>query len=79
VRNGAEIYVYAGGLSENSKIEQGGTENVQALKGKQGFSKNAVVKEGGQQSVGNGGKVEGTKIYGGEQLVFGEGDVGGQI
>ncbi|CDO48460.1 BafA family autotransporter [Bartonella tribocorum] len=79
VKNGAELYVYAGGLSENSKIEHGGIENVQALKGKQGFSKNAVVKEGGQQSVGNGGKVEGTKIYGGEQLVFGEGDVGGEI
>ncbi len=79
VKNGAEIYVYAGGLSENSKIEHGGIENIQALKGKQGFSKNAIVKEGGQQSVGNGGKVEGTEIYGGEQLVFGEGDVGGQI
>ncbi|WP_144752084.1 BafA family autotransporter [Bartonella saheliensis] len=79
VKNGAELYVYAGGLSENSKIEHGGIENVQALKGKQGFSKNAVVKEGGQQSVGNGGKVEETKIYGGEQLVFGEGDVGGEI
>ncbi|QEE11847.1 BafA family autotransporter [Bartonella krasnovii] len=79
VKNGAELYVYAGGLSENSKIEHGGIENVQALKGKQGFSKNAVVKEGGKQSVGNGGKVEETKIYGGEQLVFGEGDVGGEI
>ncbi|WP_175869540.1 BafA family autotransporter [Bartonella gabonensis] len=79
VKNGAELYVYAGGLSENSKIEHGGIEHVQALKGKQGFSKNAVVKEGGQQSVGNGGKVEKTKIYGGEQLVFGEGDVGGEI
>lgn len=79
VKNGAELYVYAGGLSENSKIEHGGIENVQALKGKQGFSKNAVVKEGGQQSVGNGGKVEETKIYGGEQLVFGEGDVGGEL
>ncbi|KEC55491.1 BafA family autotransporter [Bartonella koehlerae] len=79
VRNGAELYVYAGGFSKNSKIEHGGTENVQALKGKQGFSKNAIVKEDGQQSVGNGGKVEGTKIYGGEQFVFGEGDVGGQI
>ncbi|MET3590485.1 outer membrane autotransporter protein [Bartonella silvatica] len=79
VKNGAEIYVYAGGLSENSTIERGGTESVHALKGKQGFSKNAVVKEEGQQSVGNGGKAEGTKIYGGEQLVFGEGDVGGQI
>ncbi|GAA5095208.1 hypothetical protein GCM10023260_02950 [Bartonella acomydis] len=79
VKNGAEIYVYAGGLSKNSKIEYGGTENVQALKGKQGFSKNAVVKKGGHQNVGNGGKVEGTEIYGGEQLVFGEGDVGGQI
>lgn len=79
VKNGAEIYVYAGGLSENSKIEHGGTEIVQASKGKQGFSKNAVVKEGGRQNVGNGGKVEGTKIYGGEQLIFGEGDVGGQI
>ncbi|UNF45903.1 BafA family autotransporter [Bartonella krasnovii] len=79
VKNGAELYVYAGGLSENSKIEHGGIENVQALKGKQGFSKSAVVKEGGKQSVGNGGKVEETKIYGGEQLVFGEGDVGGEI
>ncbi|WP_208441072.1 BafA family autotransporter [Bartonella raoultii] len=79
VKNGAEIYVYAGGLSENSNIEHGGIESVEALKGKQGFSKNAVIKEGGQQSVGNGGKVEGTKIYGGEQLVFGEGDVGGQM
>ncbi|EJF91616.1 BafA family autotransporter [Bartonella taylorii] len=79
VRDGAEMYVYGGGLSENSKIEHGGTESIQALNGKQGFSKNAVVKEGGQQSVGNGGKVEGTEIYGGEQLVFGEGDVGGQI
>ncbi|MBB4076104.1 outer membrane autotransporter protein [Bartonella fuyuanensis] len=79
IRNGAELYVYAGGFSENSKIEYGGIENVQALNGKQGFSKNAVVKEGGQQSVGNGGKVEGTKIYGGEQLVFGEGDVRGEV
>ncbi|EJF85661.1 BafA family autotransporter [Candidatus Bartonella washoeensis] len=79
VRNGGEIYVYAGGISENSKIEHGGTETVQASKGKQGFSKNAIVKEGGRQNVRNGGKVEGTKIYGGEQLIFGEGDVGGQI
>lgn len=79
VRNGAKLYVYAGGLSEDSKIEHGGIENVQALKGKQGFSKNAVVKEGGQQSVGNGGKVEGTKIYSGEQFVFGEGNVGGEV
>lgn len=79
VKNGAEIYVYAGGLSENSKIEHGGIESVYASKGKQGFSKNAVIQEGGQQSVGNGGRVEGTKIYGGEQLVFGEGDVGGQV
>ncbi|MBX4336189.1 BafA family autotransporter [Candidatus Bartonella raoultii] len=79
VRNGGEIYVYAGGLSQNSTIEQGGTEIVQALKGKQGFSQNAVVKKGGQQSVENGGKVEGTKLYGGEQLVFEEGDVEGQI
>ncbi|WP_113760632.1 BafA family autotransporter, partial [Candidatus Bartonella washoeensis] len=79
VRNGGEIYVYAGGISENSKIEHGGTETVQASKGKQGFSKNAIVKEGGRQNVRNGGKVEGTKIYGGEQLIFGEGDIGGQI
>ncbi|GAA5103919.1 BafA family autotransporter [Bartonella jaculi] len=79
VRNGAEIYVYAGGLSENSTIEHGGSESVEASKGKQGFSKNAVIKEGGRQNVGNGGKVEGTKIYGGEQLIWGEGDVGGQI
>ncbi|WP_026088272.1 BafA family autotransporter [Bartonella rattaustraliani] len=79
VKNGAEIYVYAGGLSENSNIEYGGIESVEALKGKQGFSKNAVVKEGGQQNVGNGGKVEGTEIYGGEQLIFGDGDVGGDI
>ncbi len=79
VRNGGEIHVYAGGRSENSKIEHGGTEIVQASKGKQGFSKNAVVKEGGRQRIENGGKVEGTEIYGGEQLVFGEGDVRGQI
>nr|WP_208435310.1 BafA family autotransporter [Bartonella phoceensis] len=79
VRDGAEIYVHAGGRSKNSKIEHGGIESVYASKGKQGFSTNAVVKEGGQQSVGDGGKVEGTEIYGGEQLVFGEGDVGGQI
>ncbi|WP_254472691.1 BafA family autotransporter [Bartonella sp. B1098] len=79
VKNGAELYVYAGGFSENSKIEHGGIENVQALKGKQGFSKNAVVKEGGLQSVGNGGKVEDTKIYGGKQLVFGEAYIGGKI
>ncbi|UTO29171.1 BafA family autotransporter [Bartonella harrusi] len=78
VRDGAEIYVYAGGLSENSKIEHGGTESIYASKGKQGISKNAVVLEGGQQSIGNGGKVEGTKIYGGKQLVFGEGEVEGQ-
>ncbi|EJF81889.1 BafA family autotransporter [Bartonella doshiae] len=79
VRDGGEIHVYAGGISENSKIEQGGTEIVEALKGKQGFSRNAIVKEGGQQHVGNGGKVEGTKIYGGKQLVFGEGEVAGQV
>ncbi|MET3560852.1 outer membrane autotransporter protein [Bartonella japonica] len=79
VKNGAEIYVYAGGLSENSNIEDGGIERVEAFKGKQGFSKNAIVKEGGQQIVRNGGKVEGTEIYGGEQFVFGEGDVGGKI
>ncbi|WP_409361774.1 BafA family autotransporter [Bartonella heixiaziensis] len=79
VRNGAEIHVSAGGLSEGSKIEHGGTEIIQASKGKQGFSKNAIVKEGGEQRIEIGGRVEGTKIYGGEQLIFGEGDVGGQI
>ncbi|WP_455466610.1 BafA family autotransporter [Bartonella sp. B39] len=79
VRNGAEIHVSAGGLSEDSKIEHGGTEIIQASKGKQGFSKNAVVREGGKQRIKTGGKVEGAKIYGGEQFIFGEGDVGGQI
>ncbi|WP_035008893.1 BafA family autotransporter [Bartonella vinsonii] len=79
VRNGGEIHVSAGGLSQESKIEHGGTEIVQASKGKQGFSENAIVKEGGQQRIENGGKAQGTKIYGGEQLVFGEGDVRGQM
>ncbi|EJF75179.1 autotransporter outer membrane beta-barrel domain-containing protein [Bartonella alsatica] len=79
VRDGATIYVYAGGFSKNSKVERGGTESVYAAKGKQGFSKNAVVKVGGQQNVGNGGKAEGTEIFGGKQLVFGEGEVGGKI
>ncbi|EJF80697.1 outer membrane autotransporter barrel domain-containing protein [Bartonella sp. DB5-6] len=79
VKNGGEIHIYAGGRSENSKIEYGGTEIVRASEKKQGFSKNAVVKEGGQQRIENGGKVEGTKIYGGEQLVFGEGEVREQI
>lgn len=79
VRNGGEIHVSAGGLSQESKIEYGGTEIVQASRGKQGFSENAIVKEGGQQRIENGGKAQGTKIYGGKQLVFGEGDVRGKM
>ncbi|VEJ45176.1 BafA family autotransporter [Bartonella vinsonii] len=79
VRNGGEIHVSAGGLSQENTIEHGGTEIVQASKGKQGFSENAIVKEGGQQRIENGGKAQGTKVYGGEQFVFGEGDVKGQM
>nr|WP_244392216.1 BafA family autotransporter [Bartonella clarridgeiae] len=79
VGNNGKLYIYAGGFSEGTKIENGGIETVQASIGKQGFSKNAVIYKGGQQKVESGGKVEGTQIYGGKQFVFGEGNVNGQM
>ncbi len=79
IMNGAVIYVDAGGLSENSKIENGGAEIVRASKGQQGFSQNAVIKYGGKQIVSNGGKAEGAEIYGGEQFVFGGVDAEGLV
>ncbi|WP_455475617.1 BafA family autotransporter [Bartonella sp. B17] len=79
IMNGAAIYVDAGGLSENSQIENGGIEVIRASREKQGFSKNAVVNKGGKQIISNGGKATEIKIYGGQQLVFGGVDVGEQV
>ncbi|OPB31843.1 BafA family autotransporter [Bartonella sp. AR 15-3] len=79
VRNSGNLYIYAGGLSKGTKIENGGVETVMAFKDKQGFSRNATIYKDGQQQVRDGGKTEGTKIYGGKQFIFGEGSVGGKI
>ncbi|MCL6229538.1 BafA family autotransporter [Bartonella bilalgolemii] len=79
VRNSGRLYIYAGGLSKGTKIENGGVENIMAFNGKQGFSRNAIIYKGGQQQVKDGGKAEETKIYGGKQFIYGEGNVGGQI
>ncbi|WP_273724612.1 hypothetical protein [Bartonella sp. AU18XJBT] len=71
----ATLYVETGGFSKNTTIENGGSEIV----GEQGISEFTIIYEGGKQRVEGGGSALRAEIYGGEQLVFGDGYVNGGI
>ncbi|WP_375649337.1 pertactin-like passenger domain-containing protein, partial [Bartonella sp. MU70NMGDW] len=71
----ATLYVKNGGFSKNTTIENGGSEIV----GEQGISEFTIIYEGGKQRVEGGGSALRAEIYGGEQLVFGDGYVDGGI
>ncbi len=75
VKDGGKISVYHGGFSLYTTIQRGGTEFVRT----QGLSQDSTVKKGGKQKVEDGGKVEGAKIYGGEQFVSGKSDIKGEM
>ncbi len=71
VERAGTLYVEAGGFSENTTVGNGGSEVI----AEQGISQSTIVYEGGRQSVEGGGTAIDTEIYGGNQFVFGEGDV----
>ncbi|WP_375651545.1 BafA family autotransporter [Bartonella sp. LB28NMGDW] len=71
----ATLYVKNGGFSKNTTIENGGSEIV----GEQGISEFTIIYEGGKQRVEGGGSALRAEIYGGEQLVFGDSYVNGEI
>ncbi|WP_375696033.1 pertactin-like passenger domain-containing protein, partial [Bartonella sp. AC67GZZY] len=71
----ATLYIETGGFSKNTTIENGGVEIV----GEQGISEFTIIYEGGKQRVEGGGTALKAEIYGGEQLVFGDGYVNGGI
>ncbi|WP_375614386.1 BafA family autotransporter [Bartonella sp. AC535YNZD] len=75
VKDGGKLSVYSGGFSLYTTIQRGGTELVRT----QGLSQDSTVKKGGKQKVEDGGKVEGAKIYGGEQFVSGKSDIKGEM
>ncbi|WP_375652277.1 BafA family autotransporter [Bartonella sp. AP19HLJMH] len=75
IQGSGRLYVEAGGFSKNTTIENGGTEIV----GEQGISESTIIYEGGKQRVEGGGTALRAEIYGGEQLVFGNGYVNGGI
>nr|WP_256478123.1 BafA family autotransporter [Bartonella sp. B1099] len=75
VEGSGRLYVEAGGFVKNTTIENGGSEII----GEQGISESTIIYEGGQQKVEGGGTALRAEIYGGEQLVFGEGYVNGGI
>ncbi|ABM45243.1 hypothetical protein H704_00472 [Bartonella bacilliformis Peru38] len=76
VKDEGKLYVNKGGMSKNTVIDRGGSELVEATGGLQGVSKNATVKKDGWQIIDQGGKSEGAQIYGGKQVILGEGLVG---
>ncbi|MET3560241.1 autotransporter passenger strand-loop-strand repeat protein, partial [Bartonella japonica] len=69
------LYVEDGGFSKNTTVMEGGSEVI----GEQGISEFTIVYEGGRQSVEGGGSALKTEIYGGDQLIFGDGYVNGGI
>ncbi len=69
------LYVKAGSFSKNTTVRDGGSEIV----AEQGISEFTIVYEGGKQNVEGGGSALKAEIYGGEQLVFGDGYVNGGI
>ncbi|GAB5038044.1 BafA family autotransporter [Bartonella henselae] len=75
VEGAGTLYVEAGGFSKNTTIEHGGSEIV----AEQGISESTIVYEGGKQNVEGGGVTLKAQIYGGEQLIFGDGYVNGSI
>ncbi|CAK01241.1 BafA family autotransporter [Bartonella tribocorum] len=75
VKDGGKLSVYNGGFSLYTTIERGGTELI----GRQGLSQDSTVKRRGKQKVEDGGKIEGAKIYGGEQFVSGKSDIKGAM
>ncbi|WP_375671589.1 BafA family autotransporter [Bartonella sp. CL27QHWL] len=75
IQGSGRLYVEAGGFSKNTTIENGGTEIV----GEQGVSESTIIYEGGKQKVEGGGSALRVEVYGGEQLVFGNGYVNGGI
>ncbi len=75
VKDDGMLSVYNGGFGLYTTIQRGGTELIR----RQGLSQRSEVKRGGIQKVEDGGKVEGTKIYGGEQFVSGKSDIKGAV
>ncbi|WP_375695128.1 BafA family autotransporter [Bartonella sp. AC90GZZY] len=75
IQGSGRLYVQAGGFSKNTTIENGGAEII----GEQGISESTIIYEGGKQKVEGGGSALRAEIYGGEQLVFGDGYVNGGI
>ncbi|WP_375654923.1 BafA family autotransporter [Bartonella sp. AA83SXKL] len=75
IQGSGRLYVETGGFSKNTTIENGGVEIV----GEQGISEFTIIYEGGKQRVEGGGTALRAEIYGGEQLVFGDGYVNGGI
>ncbi|WP_375668196.1 BafA family autotransporter [Bartonella sp. AP36NXGY] len=75
IQGSGRLYVEAGGFSKNTTIENGGVEIV----GEQGISEFTIIYEDGKQRVEGGGTALRAEIYGGEQLVFGDGYVNGGI
>nr|WP_273759496.1 hypothetical protein [Bartonella sp. ML70XJBT.G] len=75
LRNLEHFNVEAGGFSKNTTLLDGGSEIV----AEQGISESTIVYEGGKQSVEGGGSALKAEIYGGEQLVFGDGYMNGGI
>ncbi|PIT70061.1 autotransporter outer membrane beta-barrel domain-containing protein [Bartonella tribocorum] len=74
VQEGGKLYIDAASVSRDTIIEHGGIEFIQKLS----TSEYAVVKKGGKQIVESGANAEGTKIYGGEQIIFGKGMILGE-
>ncbi|WP_280109520.1 pertactin-like passenger domain-containing protein, partial [Bartonella queenslandensis] len=75
VEGSGTLYVEGGGFSKNTTIERDGAEII----GEQGISESTIIYEGGKQKVEGGGSALRAEIYGGEQLVFGDGYVDGGI
>ncbi|WP_330167388.1 BafA family autotransporter [Bartonella grahamii] len=75
VEESGTLYVEAGGFVKNTTIENGGSEIV----GEQGISEFTIIYEGGKQRVEGGGSALQATIYGGNQLIWGDGYVNGGI
>ncbi|WP_455482417.1 BafA family autotransporter [Bartonella sp. B35(2025)] len=75
VQDGGKLYINEASISRDTIIESDGTEFVQNLS----TSEYAIVKKGGKQIIENGASADKVKIYSGEQFIFGESDINGEI
>ncbi len=69
VRKGGKLYIIEASVSRDTTITHNGIEFVKNLS----TSEYAIVKKRGKQIIESGANAEGTKIYGGEQTIFGQG------